>query len=182
MSIFRITVGTAITCVLAACQPADLPTESVRERLQSGQLVEKTEDGFRYKGCSADKPDWSDLRLAEIERERVVLGRQRSIVQPGRRVCYRIGSVVTIIVPNDTRRDLGRARITRIAWIQLERLSAEHLRGRYFATPDAFFTYKDQLRARLSPRDQGMVTIVDFVYLNGSAVDESSIIEKGGTL
>lgn len=177
MSIFRITVGTAITCVLAACQPADLPTESVRSRLESGQLVEKTDFGYRYKGCRDDMPDWSDLRLAEPERVRVVQGRQASIAQPGRRVCYRVGSIVNISVLNDSRRDLGRAQITRLAWIRLESLRAEHLRGRFFATPDAFYTYKDSLRARLSPRDQGLVTIVDFVYLSGSAVDEKTIID-----
>lgn len=177
MSIFRFVGLVSIALLASACQPADLPTQSVRSRLESGQLVDQTGDGFRYKGCPESMPDWADIRLGdEPERRRVVQGRQGSIAQPGRRVCYRIGSVVDIKVPRDDRAGLGRAKIVRIAWIQLDKLRGDQLQGRYFSAPDAFYLYKDKLRAQMSPRDQGVVSIVDFIYLNGSAVDEKTII------
>ncbi|MGE0528001.1 MAG: hypothetical protein AB7P49_13120, partial [Bdellovibrionales bacterium] len=104
---------------LSACQPNDVHTQSVKERLDSGKVVEFTEPGYRRPSCSEWKPDWEELRIAnEGERQRIVIRTQESALNPGRHSCFRVGSAVILDPRDGTRQEPGSVRITKLALVK----------------------------------------------------------------
>jgi hypothetical protein len=162
--------------ILAACQPADKKVKSVKERLEAGELVEFTKPGYRPPACNQHLPDWSDIRLRdESERERIVLKTQRSALNPGKYSCFRIGSIIDLNSP-DKHSGAGKARITKLSIVALDKLQARNLKGSFFSKAQDFSNYKASVK--LYPDHQGLVTIVDFEYIPDSAPDEKDIKEK----
>ena len=75
-------------------------------------------------------------------------------------------------------KNAGFARVTKLSIVLLDRLQPKNMSGAYFAKGSDFGNYKDNTRARLTARDEGLVTIVDLDYLPGSANDEAMITDK----
>lgn len=164
--------------LLGACNPADQKAKSVKDRLEAGELVEFTKPGYRRPACSERAPDWSDIRdFDESGRERIVVGAQKSILNPGAYSCFRIGSAINLHT-SSKRQDQGRARIVKLAIRKLEKLEAKDMGGGFYAQNNNFYALKDAVRAKLSDRDEGYVTIVYLEYLPNSATDEKDIREK----
>ena len=137
-----------LSAVLVGCQPSDQRTETVRERVLAGEFVEFTKTGYGLCGRSA----WTDLRLGDLdERERVILGKQGSFVNPGHSACYRIGDTVSLGVFGRDAAGGGRVRIDRLGLVRLDRLKSNNLKGRYFASSEAVSRYGAALAPRLKP-------------------------------
>lgn len=158
---------------IIGCQPSDRNPISARDRVLRGEAVVFSKLGDRLCGPNSA---WTEMRIYDsAERPRIVLGQQRSTVQPGHAVCYQVGDVVNLREVNRQVRDAGRARIDRITLVLMDKLRTERLNGDFFASSNQFQAYAENVRERLSPEDQGIVTIVDFTYLAGSASDEKTI-------
>lgn len=163
--------------LLSACQPADVSPKTVKERLDGGELVEFSKPGFRPKACSDRQSDWSDIRLSNnLERQKIVLGQQLSVLNPGIYSCFRVGSIVALNVQG-LRPPAGQVRITKLAWVKLDSLEGRHLKGQVFARSQDVDRYRDQVRLRMQADHAGMVTVVEFTYLKGTAADEKAIKE-----
>jgi hypothetical protein len=164
---------------LSACQPADQNLLTVRERLEKGEVVEFSTPGYRRPSCSERNPDWTDVGLSnQDERARVVLGQQGSVLAPGLYSCYRVGSVIALKVSGKSG-GLGFIQISKISLVRLENLKSFHLKGRFFASTSEFGRYLDGLKPRMQdPKYKGVVTIVDFRYIEGSALDEKAIRDE----
>lgn len=163
---------------LTACQPADKSTKTVKEKIDAGYVVDFTKPGYRRPSCPSRAPDWSDVRLNDdSERERIITQSQSSILSPGKHSCFRVGAVVSINSPQ-IRSGSGQARINKISLVKIDNLNSSSLKGSFFAKADDFNSYRDNMRRRMRLSDEGIVTIVDLRYIEGSAADESSIKEK----
>lgn len=168
----------AIALGLSACQPADPNSRTVKQRLEAGEIVEFTKPGYRRPSCSDRLPDWTDIRLSdEDERERIVALSQSSALNPGKHSCFRVGSVITLNTPQK-RTGGGLVRITKLALAQLDKLDKRAMKGKFFASSESFYKYKDAVKFRLKPDQDGIVTLLEFEYLDGSAPDEKAIREK----
>lgn len=157
---------------LVACHPSDQKLKTVRERVLDGDTVEFDKPGYGLCGKSA----WGEMRIfGDGERGRIVLNQQRTVVAPGHAQCYHIGDVVSL---RDMKSDVtpaGLVRIDRLALARLDRVRDTRLKGRFFATQSNSTRYKDGIP--LKPDHEGIVTLVDVTYLNGSAVDEAALRE-----
>lgn len=163
---------------LLGCQPSDRHPETVRERVLAGEFVEFTKPGYGLCGRST----WTDLRLGDVdERERAILGKQQSFINPGHAACYRIGETVSLGVFGRDVPGGGRVRIDRLGLVLLDKLQSRHLKGRYFASSEALTRYREVLRPRLKPEHEGIVTVVDFTYVSGTASDEAKVREEDAT-
>lgn len=157
---------------LLACQPSDVKTKSVRQVLESGGKVDFTENGFRYSGCRG--ADWTDYRVTSDDvRRQIVLGDQLSGLNGGMSSCFRVGSTVSITSPAVRGARAGLIHITKISWVKLDSLRS--LRGKVFANSTDFNAYKDSYRAKSD--DYGLVTVLEFTYVPGSAADEKTILD-----
>lgn len=185
---YTITLALGFVWLLSGCQPADVKTKTIRERLESGEVLEFAEPGWRYKGCKEDHADWTDLRVGpdtvkELgERSRIVVGTQQSRLSPGLFNCYRIGSVLAVSPYKYNGTGVpGNVQVTKISWVHINHLKKSLMKGRYFATNEGFYAAKDEMRfllKRAPDRFNDVVSILEFRYLNGSAYDEKAIIEK----
>jgi hypothetical protein len=110
---------------------------------------------------------------------RIVVRKQNSGLNAGAHSCFRVGSQVLINSPGDKgNKGGGLARITKLSLVKLDALKKSQLKGKYFASDDAFFAYKDDMKFRLKPDHQGIVTILDFDYVAASATDEKELQQK----
>jgi hypothetical protein len=168
-----------ILSLCVACQPSDQKAKTVKQRLDAGETVVFSEPGYRRPSCSQRSPDWSNVALNdEDERGRIVLSKQNSFLSPGPRTCYRVGSTIDLGVYGRDIKGGGRVRITRLSLVRMDKLDKRSLKGAFFSSNDAFNRYRDALKPRMRPEYGDIITIVDFVYLSGSAVDESDIRQK----
>lgn len=165
---------------LTACKPADKNVESVKARLDAGEVVEFTKPGYRRPSCRDNMPDWNDYRVGnEDERMRIVVRKQNSGLNAGAHSCFRVGTAVLINSPGDKgHKGGGLARITKLSLVKIDNLKKANLKGKYFASDEAFYAYKDNMKFRLKPDHQGVVTILDFDYVNASAKDEAALKQK----
>ena len=81
---------------VVGCKPNDQHVKTVKERVDAGEVVWFSEAGTKLPNCR-NGADWPGLRgTPEDERSRIVLGKQKTVVSPGNRSCYRIGSRVAL--------------------------------------------------------------------------------------
>lgn len=170
----------ALLTLLTACRPADQKVKSVKERLEAGEVVEFTEAGYRRPSCREQLPDWSDVRVSdEDERMRIVVGKQSSALNPGSHSCFRVGGQVLVNSPGDKgNKGGGLVTVSKISLVMIDSLEKRHLKGRFFQSSDEFFKYKDNMKFRLRPDHNGIVTILDFAYVKGTATDEQNLQQK----
>lgn len=162
----------ASALALLACQPSDVKTKSVREVLESGGKVDFTENGFRYSGCRG--ADWTDYRVTSDDIRRLIIsGDQLSGLNGGMSSCFRVGSTVSITSPSARGARAGLIRITKISWVKLDAL--RFLKGKAFANSADLNAYKDSYRAKSD--DHGLVTVLEFHYIPGSAADENAPLD-----
>lgn len=165
----------ASAVILTGCQPSDQHPETVRERVLAGEFVEFTKPGYSLCGRSA----WGDMQVNDVdERDRVILAKQQSLLNPGHSACYRIGDTVSLRVFGRDVPGGGQVRIERLGLVLLDKLQSRQLKGRYFTASEAFSRAKESVRPRLKPAHEGIVTVVDFTYLSGSAADEARVREQ----
>lgn len=162
---------------LSACHPADVNVKSARERLDEGEIIEYTEPGAMRENCRTDRPAWDNIRLTEQNRKQVVLGKTISVLSPGRLACYKVGSEVRMVEMRNEKFEGGRAIVTRIAVVKLEKLQARHLKGQVWATNASVEREKTFFAEKLKP-DNGIVTITDLQYIAQSAADEKALHEQ----
>ncbi len=167
------------TLAMAACHPADVNVRSLKERLESGEIIEYTQPGSQRETCPKDRPVWSNIDLPKETREGLVLGKFVSVLGAGKYVCYQVGNEVRLTQGRSHRLVAGRAVVQRIALIKADNLQPKHLKGKAWAAEDTFNKEKALLiQRRLKPRDQGVIYILDLAYIGGSAADEKSLFEK----
>ncbi len=173
----RVALLLAALFATAACKPSDVKVKTVKERLDSGQLVEFTKPGYRRPSCPKAAPDWSNLSLSDqAERERIVLKTQSATLNPGKETCFRVGSVVNLTVDGKPN---GQATIRKLGLIKLGSLQAQQLKGKFFAKTDDFNGFKSNVESkRMKPVHEGLVTIVEVDYLSGSAADQKTIEDR----
>jgi hypothetical protein len=110
---------------------------------------------------------------------RIVVGKQNSALNPGSHSCFRVGTQVSINSPGDKgMRGGGKVALAKIALVKIDKLEKRHLKGRFFQSSDEFFKYKDNMNFRLRPDHNGIVTILEFQYVAGTATDEQSLVQK----
>lgn len=174
MKFGRYLTGALAALALGACHPNDVNTKTVKERLDKGEIVEFTEPGSKLPSCKTS-PDWTDIRMQNSERERIVLGKQQSYIAPGNRACYRIGSNVLL----DGRKPAaGSVKIISLALARIDKVRADDLKGRMWNSKEEFNGYISGVKSRMGGNETGYVYIVSFVYLGGTAADEKVIKEK----
>lgn len=162
----------AIGAALVGCQPSDQRPQTVRERVLAGEFVEFTKPGYTLCGRNA----WTDMQVGDLdERERVILGKQGSFINPGHSACYRVGDTINLAVFGRDKTGGGRVRIDRVALVRLDKLKAKNLKGRFFSTDDSVRSYGEKLNSRMKPEYEGIVTVVDFTYVGGTAADEAEV-------
>jgi hypothetical protein len=66
--------------------------------------------------------------------------------------------------------------VKKISLVKLDHLKKSHLKGSFFSEEQGFDDYK--ARVRMYPDNNGVVTIIDARYQNGTAVDEKAIIKR----
>lgn len=175
MNYFALMVLGVVLTVVVGCHPADVKSQSVKARLEAGQLVEFTEQGYLRPACSGFP--WVDLRVSEDpERARVIVGKQKSSLNPGMKVCQQVGSTVYISIRGKGGPELGLVRVKKIGLIKAKNLTKSQMSGRFYADSDEFNKIYNDVTARLQPRDEGVVTIVTYEYLGGTAADEAQVI------
>jgi len=176
----RLAIWVTLAFAVTACQPSDQNVRTVRDRVLRGEAVEFTKPGYRQPGCGDRKADWSIMELKDQDEwKRVVLRKQGSIIDINRSLCYRVGSQV-MLTPKGTKasRAGGRAVITKLTMIRLDRLQSQHMKGSYFNAASALNSYRSDFQFRLQPYHEGIVMIVDFDYVGGSSPYESKLREE----
>lgn len=176
----RISFVLLAAMALCACQPNDTKVKTVKQLLDEGQVLEFTEPGFRHNGCREEKAD-AKLRITEgAERARIVIGKQGSIVAPGVYSCYRVGTRVGMIeVKNRVEKRLqGEVVVSKISWARFDKVTRSRLKGQYFASAETYGDYMNGLKRLLEYLREDYVTIVEFGYVGGSAVDEKALIDE----
>lgn len=163
--------------LLSACQPNDPSALSPKQRLDNGEIIEFTKAGFRHGGCKDSMPDWKVRIADQEERYRVVLGKQASVINPGIYNCYRVGSRVNVDIYKNPQSS-GVVEVTKISWARIEAVTKSRMKGKYFASSEQFYNYIDGIKRRLEYNRDVYVSIVDFKYIKGSAVDEKTIIDE----
>lgn len=164
---------------LSACQPNDTKVKTARELLDEGEVLEFTEPGFRHKGCR-NKPN-SDLRVTDdVERTRIVLGKQGTIISPGIYNCYRVGSRVGVYMERSRKRTVlpGEIIVSKISWARIEKVTKSRMKGRHFQSSEQFNSYLNDIKRVLEIFKTPYVAIVEFQYVGGSAVDEKALVEQ----
>lgn len=163
----------------AGCRPSDQKVDSVREQVMAGDYVEFKDTGYSLCGSSFA---WDNMRLgSEDERMRIIVKKQQAFIQPGFRACYRVGDEISIEVVNKGSLGGGRIRITSVGLVLLDKLygrNASKLSGPYFKATDNLEAYKGTLKSRMFPEMEGVVTVVNFVYISGTADDEAVMKQK----
>lgn len=160
----------------AGCGPSDQHVQSVRDRVMAGEYVEFTENGKSFCGPFVV---WSDIRVdSKDERQRIIVGKQKSYVQPTWSTCYRVGDTVALRVNKDDVASAGGGllKVKAIGFVLLDKLygkAAEGLKGSYFKSVDNLNQYKGSKRP--FPDAEGVVTVVTFEYLAGTAADEAAV-------
>jgi hypothetical protein len=159
---------------ITACKPSDQHVRTVRERLEAGEAVEFTKPGTKTANCGPAV--WTTIKVSnKIERDRVILGQQASILNAGYKFCGVIGKPVDMTVfKGDT--GLGQVIVTKITLVKLDKLKKSQLKGAFFSEEQGFEDYKAGVR--LYPENQGVVTIIDTRYQKGTAVDEKAVINR----
>jgi len=177
MNLWVIAVAAVLT--LTACQPSDVKVKTVRERLEAGQVVEFTKPGYRRPDCPSRAPDWTDLLVSNEIRQRIVLKSQATLPGLGKKPCYRVGSVVNIKVAGNSA-GLGQVRIVKLSLVKAESLRQNAFNDRFIgkAKVEEFARLKEDLQKALKPEHEGLIHIVEYQYLNGSAADQKAIEEK----
>ncbi len=182
----RLGFAFATFLIFIGCQPNDQTILTVKERLDRGEIIEFSEWGFRHSGCHEKVPNWNLLMSNPDERIRVVAGDQSTIIHPNVYSCYRVGSRVDLEVRQKNAegkwvRDwnqTGRARITKITWLRIEKLTRNRLRGKFFSqSTEEYYKYVDRVKQVLKDRSP-YIALIDFSYEIGSAVDEKLIRES----
>lgn len=162
---------------LVACQPGDPHGKTVKERLDEGEIIEFTQPGFRHNGCKEQMPDWKMRLSNQTERHRVVLGQQGSVLNPGIYSCYRVGSQVDVEIFKENNVS-GRVGISKISWAHIDSVTKGRMKGKYFASSEQYNQYLAGVKSRLQYQGEPYVTILDFDYVRGSALDEKLIAEE----
>jgi hypothetical protein len=91
-----------------------------------------------------------------------------------------VGSRIALNASKGAVANEGIVQITRLAWVRIDKLSKYEMSGKFFASSEDFNHYLDGVKLRMKPDHQGLVTVVDFVYVSGSAADEKSIVDREG--
>lgn len=171
-------IATLLVFCLCGCRPSDQKVLSVRSRVLSGNRVDFTQEGYSLCG----KKSYSRLDLFDDnERERIVLGRQFSIVRPGHNNCYRVGDTVDLNPFGKHLRQGGQVRIERLSLILLDKIRAKNdLNGEFFTKTADSTQYLSAVQSQLKADQEGIVTIVTVTYVNGSAFDEERIRAANG--
>lgn len=165
----------AVVTLVAGCKPSDQKVKSVRERLEAGETVEFTKPGMKTPNCGP--AEWNTIKVSsKQERDRVILGSQYSIVNAGYKFCGRIGLPVDMTVYKDDK-GLGAVIVQKISMVKLDKLKPNQLKGNFFANTSDFDFYKANIK--LYPENQGIVTIIDTHYAEGTAKDEKAVRQRG---
>lgn len=174
MKLSQLTIFLAAASAINACTPSDQHVKSVRERLEAGEAIEFTKPGSRLENCG--HAVWTTIKVSDhVERDRVVLGQQTSILNTGYKFCGVIGRPVDMTISKgDT--GLGQVIVTKITLVKLDKLKKSQLKGSFFSEEQGFENYKAGIR--LYPDNQGVVTIIDARYQPGTAVDEKAVIKR----
>lgn len=158
----------------AGCKPSDQKVVSVRDQVMAGDYVEFKEMGYSLCGNGFA---WDNMRFgSEEERMRVIVKKQQAFIQPGFRACYRVGDVINFEVINKGAFGGGKIKITSVGLVLLDKLygkNASKVSGSYFKSTDNLDAYKGTLKSRMFPDMEGVVTVVNFVYIPGSSIDEA---------
>jgi hypothetical protein len=164
----------AAASAITACTPSDQHVKSVRERLEAGEAIEFTKPGTKTANCGS--AIWTTIKVSDhVERDRVVLGQQTSILNTGYKFCGIIGRPVDMIISKGDS-GLGQVIVTKITLVKLDKLKKSQLKGSFFSEEQGFENYKAGIR--LYPDNQGVVTIIDARYQPGTAVDEKAVIKR----
>ncbi len=167
-----------VALIFAGCQPADNKAKSVKDRLDAGELVEFTKPGYRRPSCSEKAPDWKNLNgLQETDRELIITNQMKAVLNGGKYSCFRVGSAIDLSTSSKNP-NAGQAIVVKLGIRKLDKLESKDLGGGIYSQNSVLFALKDKVRAKLSERDQGFVTIVHLQYIPNSAPDEKSIREK----
>lgn len=171
----RLWLATFVALALSACQPGDQKVKTVKERLEAGELVEFTKPGWRTKACSDRSADWVDLRITQNNaRENIVLGKIKSGLNPGMYNCFRIGSVVRV----GTGSTAAAVVITKLGWVHIDKLRNTSMKGEVYASSTEFEFFRNLIKSRMRADQLGIVTYVEFTYINGSAADQKAIEDE----
>lgn len=161
---------------LSACQPNDQKVKTVKQRLDEGEVIEMNEIGFRHGGCSDKTPNFKLRVLDPKERSRVVVGKQGSIISAGIYNCYRIGSRVGIEIKRAEQP--GQIVVTKITWARLEKVTKSRMSGKFFASSENYYDYYNSAKSFGEKIGEPYVSIIDFKYVKGTAVDEASLLDN----
>lgn len=166
---------------LTACQPNDTRVKTVKELLDEGRVLEFTEPGFRHNGCKK-KPNALVQVGDDDERVRVVVGKQNAVLAPGIYNCQTVGARVGLGRYNSKTRQVVRQQgdvvVTKISWARVDRVNKSMMKGKYFQSSEQFYNYLDNQKRRLEVMKQNYVTLIEFDYVSGSAVDEKTLVEQ----
>ncbi|MBX3022025.1 MAG: hypothetical protein KF799_10145 [Bdellovibrionales bacterium] len=161
------------------CRPSDQNIKSVRDRVMAGEFVQFSRNG---QGICGGDFGWDDMRLTdEVELMRVVAKKQGSYIAPGFSACYRVGDTVTLELNSKRGVARGQVRIDAVGLVLLDKLygrNAQKMSGRFFQSSDNLDRYKAGLTNRMYPEMEGVVTVVNFTYIRGSAPDEATLKAK----
>jgi hypothetical protein len=170
-------IGIALAgLIIAGCHPADEKSKTVKQRLEAGELVEFTDNGYMRPACTHGA--WEDARLGEDpERARVILGKQQAIINTNMNGCQQVGSTPYMnVFKGDKGPQVGRVLVTKIGLVKASKIKSNYLSGRFFAQSTDYNAYiTDKLTPRNGDPAPDIVMIVTFKYVSGTAVDESDV-------
>src|SRR5689334_8028409 len=113
----RILLALLVGLALSGCGPADPNVKNARQRLDDGEIIEFTKDGFREASCR-DRKD-TLLEIDEEQRRNIVLGDQQSFINVFRHTCFEVGSEIGFKKTDKNKRVTvlpGRIKIKKILW------------------------------------------------------------------
>lgn len=170
---------------LSACSPNDTRVKTVKELLDEGRVLEFTEPGFRHNGCK-EKPNAMVQVDDEDERSRVVVGKQGTVLAPGIYNCQTVRARTSLGKYNSKLKRVdplsGDVVVTKISWARIDKVNKGLMKGKYFESSEQFYNYIDNQKRRLEAMRQNYVTIIEFGYVRGSAVDEKAIVDQDNKL
>ncbi len=165
---------------LTSCSPRDVHVDTLKDRLDQGELVMITRKGERLPTCREERSDWQELRVHRSDYENFVVGRFKSSMSRGYQNCHRVGQKIFINSQGiDVNGSLGLAEVTGMALVNINQISREkRFLAKGLADELNFTKTVERLQMGMQPRHHGIVNVTFVKYVIGTSVLEAEYKEK----
>lgn len=166
-------------CLLSACQPRDVNLNTAKQRLEKGEVISVTQNGKRLPTCPENSRDWDDLRISSSDVKGVVLGSIQVSVTHGTFNCLRVGRQVSVFYYQGQQKIVAaQAVITGLYLGREDKISSRAISKSI--NEDYFNKSLGYAREHLQAKDDHVVNVVWFRYVEGSSPQEASFKAGSG--